>query len=260
MYLCNCILVGEQTRKMSFFEFYDRWQGLIFIVGGIYGLLLAYKILPKNPKDPKRMELWHKKFGKVMKILSPIIIISGILSLTGFFQTDRAISQKELLEHVNIIRQKSGTPDKTGWYHAQSTNGGYSVYFPSQFGEIESPPTEEAREKIYSYIMASKTISGKFTAIFMKYINGIPDVTKHKNDVLIRSSKTPQIVSVSESEFNNFPLIKMEMKIDSESSKAFTNIIITGDGAYQLTAEFESFSVDNEEHAKKFFNSFELTK
>ncbi|MFA5795260.1 MAG: hypothetical protein WC980_09405 [Candidatus Brocadiia bacterium] len=56
-----------------------NWAGLIPFLGGIYGLLLAYRVIPRKPKDPEKMELWHKKFGKLMKILSPILIIMGIL-------------------------------------------------------------------------------------------------------------------------------------------------------------------------------------
>ncbi len=62
-------------------DLYDKWNGLIPIFGGIYGLLLAYRIIPKKPKDPEKMELWHKKFGKMMKILCPAIIVYGILQL-----------------------------------------------------------------------------------------------------------------------------------------------------------------------------------
>ena len=52
---------------------------------GIHVLLVAYGVLPRNPKDPERMELWRRKFGKLMKILSPIMIASGILKLLGVF-------------------------------------------------------------------------------------------------------------------------------------------------------------------------------
>ena len=58
-------------------------QGLIPIIGGIYGLLLAKGTLPKNPKDPERMELWRRKFGPMMKILCPLVIIFGCLELIG---------------------------------------------------------------------------------------------------------------------------------------------------------------------------------
>ena len=56
-------------------------EGLIPILGGIYGLLLAYRVVPKKPKDPEKMELWHRKFGKMMKVLSPILIVFGLLLL-----------------------------------------------------------------------------------------------------------------------------------------------------------------------------------
>lgn len=64
-------------------ELYDRWRGIIPLVGGIYGLLLAYRVLPRRPKDPARMELWHRKFGKMMKVLSPLLIVFGVLMLLG---------------------------------------------------------------------------------------------------------------------------------------------------------------------------------
>ncbi len=56
-------------------------EGLIPILGGIYGLLLAYRVVPKKPKDPEKMELWHRKFGKMMKVLSPVLIVFGLLLL-----------------------------------------------------------------------------------------------------------------------------------------------------------------------------------
>ncbi len=64
-------------------ELYDTWNGLIPIFVGIYGLLLAYRVLPRKPKDPEKMDLWHRKFGKMMKIISPFLIIFGILLLLG---------------------------------------------------------------------------------------------------------------------------------------------------------------------------------
>lgn len=62
-------------------ELYDKWNGLIPLLGGTYGLLLAYRVVPRNPKDPEKMELWHRKFGKMMKVLSPCVILLGVLEL-----------------------------------------------------------------------------------------------------------------------------------------------------------------------------------
>ncbi|MFW9997904.1 MAG: hypothetical protein ACFFD4_38035 [Candidatus Odinarchaeota archaeon] len=60
-----------------------NFQGLIPVLGGIYGFLLANGTLPKKPKDPEKMELWRKKFGPMMKILCPLIIVFGLLQLIG---------------------------------------------------------------------------------------------------------------------------------------------------------------------------------
>jgi hypothetical protein len=57
--------------------------GIVAILGGIYSGLLAWKVIPINPKDPKRSEEWHRKFGFLMKFLSPFLIIMGFLHVIG---------------------------------------------------------------------------------------------------------------------------------------------------------------------------------
>ena len=58
-------------------------QGLVPIFGGIYGFLLANGTLPKNPKEPEKMALWRRKFGPMMKIICPLLVVFGLLELTG---------------------------------------------------------------------------------------------------------------------------------------------------------------------------------
>jgi hypothetical protein len=58
-------------------------SGLIPIFGGIYGLLLVYRVVPRKPKDPEKMELWHRKFDKMMKVISPVLIGFGLLEFFG---------------------------------------------------------------------------------------------------------------------------------------------------------------------------------
>ena len=62
-------------------ELYDKWSSLIPLLGGIYGLLMAYRVVPRKPKDPEKMELWHRKFGEMMKIICPCMIVYGVLGL-----------------------------------------------------------------------------------------------------------------------------------------------------------------------------------
>ncbi len=58
-------------------------EGLIPILAGIFGLLLAQGVLPRNPKDPERLALWRRKFGKMMTILCPLIVLFGVALLFG---------------------------------------------------------------------------------------------------------------------------------------------------------------------------------
>ena len=62
---------------------FDFLSGIVMTSGGIWAALLAYRVIPVNRKDPERSELWHRKFGLMMKIVSPITIIFGILQLLG---------------------------------------------------------------------------------------------------------------------------------------------------------------------------------
>ncbi len=58
-------------------------EGLIPLLGGIYGYLLANGTLPRKPKEPEKMALWRRKFGRMMKIITPILIVFGTLQLLG---------------------------------------------------------------------------------------------------------------------------------------------------------------------------------
>ena len=50
-------------------------------------LLVAYRIVPLNIKDPEKAELWHRKFDKIMKIAGVIGIIGFILIWVGHLIT-----------------------------------------------------------------------------------------------------------------------------------------------------------------------------
>ena len=69
----------------AIFSAYDRWNGFIPLLCGIYSTLLAYGYLPKKPKDPERLALWRKRFGPMMKILGPMLIVIGLVSLVFHF-------------------------------------------------------------------------------------------------------------------------------------------------------------------------------
>lgn len=59
-------------------------EGLIPLLGGVfYAMLLGAGVLPRKPKNPERMALWRKKFGGVMLLLGPALIVFGVLQLVG---------------------------------------------------------------------------------------------------------------------------------------------------------------------------------
>ena len=61
----------------SWIAAYDRWDGLVPLLGGIYLTLLGLGILPRKPKDPEHLKRWRKKFGTMSKILGPLLTLSG---------------------------------------------------------------------------------------------------------------------------------------------------------------------------------------
>ena len=60
--------------------------GLIPIIGGMYGLLLAQGVLPRRPKDTEQMERWRRKFGSMLTLLGPLLSLFGVLELVGIFR------------------------------------------------------------------------------------------------------------------------------------------------------------------------------
>ncbi|WP_223788330.1 hypothetical protein [Marinicella meishanensis] len=65
-------------------EIYEKYSGLIPLLGGLYLTLLAHRVLPRKIKDPAKHELWHKKFGHSAKYLGPFLMLAGLLELLGF--------------------------------------------------------------------------------------------------------------------------------------------------------------------------------
>ena len=59
-------------------------SGLIVCAGGTYGLLAALRIV-RVSKNPDANEAWLRKFGPLMKILSPLVILLGFAELIGLF-------------------------------------------------------------------------------------------------------------------------------------------------------------------------------
>jgi hypothetical protein len=65
---------------------YEKWNGLVPILGGIYALLLAARVLPIKLGDREFSEKWHKKYAGALKIGGLMAILAGMSSLMiGFY-------------------------------------------------------------------------------------------------------------------------------------------------------------------------------
>lgn len=60
-------------------------QRLIPVVVGLYFHLLANGTLPQNPRDSSRMAEWRERFGPMMRVLAPLVMIHGFLQLAGVY-------------------------------------------------------------------------------------------------------------------------------------------------------------------------------
>ena len=61
------------------------WSGLIPIAVGIYALLGVFRIIQLS-KNPEANERWLRKFGPILKIACPIVILFGLGELFGLFR------------------------------------------------------------------------------------------------------------------------------------------------------------------------------
>ncbi len=220
-------------------------------------MLLAFRVLPRKPKNPERLELWHRKFGKLLKIVSPLLIVFGLWSLTtGLTDSDKEQHKKELMKRITVIRTQAGAPDKSGNYPAASTHGGYAVIFPAPFSELEMLPADNTKEQFTSYIMTSTFNDGKFTSIFMKYHGGAVDKTRRKDDAISRARTTPQVASVTEKNIAGNPAL--DIALTSPKQAALSRTIFADDGNFILSVEFAQGDEQVRLLAQKFFDSFRL--
>ena len=73
----------------AFFDWYDRWNGVVPCFLGVYLALLGFGYLPRKAKDSERVTKWRRKFGPMMKVLAPTLLVMGALQLYGGLTKDR---------------------------------------------------------------------------------------------------------------------------------------------------------------------------
>ena len=54
---------------------------IAIVVGGLLSLIAYKKVDLEKFVDPSEAENWHRKFGKIVKILGPIVVVLGLYFL-----------------------------------------------------------------------------------------------------------------------------------------------------------------------------------
>ena len=54
-----------------------NYSGLIFVAGGVYAFLLAHGIVSAS-NDRDANEAWRRKYDRLLKISSPLVILFGL--------------------------------------------------------------------------------------------------------------------------------------------------------------------------------------
>lgn len=62
-------------------------KGFIPFLCGLYGTLLAYRVLGKKPGQDPRWDKWHQRFGGYMKILGPLVMAFGVFMFLNYLGT-----------------------------------------------------------------------------------------------------------------------------------------------------------------------------
>ncbi len=57
-------------------------EGFIPLLGGLYAFLISRGVL-RASKDPVKNEAWLGKWGPLLKWLAPLVMLFGIVQLTG---------------------------------------------------------------------------------------------------------------------------------------------------------------------------------
>jgi len=226
---------------------------LIVVFAGVAFLLLIYRPSSKSNLSLKRFETilgW-------MIILCIIFMLIGVLMPNGSTSESLSNGSNEKLNNFRIIKKQAGEPDATGWIPAHSTSGGFFVYLPALFNELELPPTEMDGENVAVFGVAANLEGIKVTAQFWKYQNGILDIEAHKKRLTKKHKWSKYFTRINESSFaGKYPLLEMEIK--TPKLEGISQTIITSQGMYLLTVEYKKASERNLALAKRFFDSFKI--
>jgi hypothetical protein len=169
-------------------------DGIIMIVAGLFSLWLAYGRVDFSPKPsvhaPAQTRSFetHRKSGKW---LGPCLIITGLF--IGF-RKDGGITFPGASPTMNVNgvavtvhRENAGTPNASGWYPAESTEGVTRIRFPGPFLDVTGVPATRSKPKFYG--MVCETEDGLVFTV-NEYIPRYGYQIRSPDELITRRAKT----------------------------------------------------------------------
>ena len=150
-------------------QYWDYLSGAVAFLVGLSGFLLAFKIYkPKYKKESnqEKMDNWHLKFGKMMKILSPVLMFIGIYYLSsgntypeGEINTDWTDSDKQQLVNECLNGTSNPSDSRTINYCKCAISDIMEATTKQQYIDMTKLPVEELKLK---FAELTKTCVEKF--------------------------------------------------------------------------------------------------
>ncbi len=83
-------------------------EGLIPLFGGLFATLYGWRKLGKHPGADPKFDAWHAQYGKLLKVIGPLVILFGVWQTAVNFNTTPQI-QVRPMEEASLSPLQVGT-------------------------------------------------------------------------------------------------------------------------------------------------------
>ena len=233
----------------SFMRYYDRYNGLIPLLGGVYLLLLVTGVLPRRPKNPAKLKAWRERFGPALTVLSPLLMIFGVFLLLKPAPTVKTPGSSpgaannagatDTGAQPIVYRTLAGTPGADGWYLAESTAGHFKVSLPGPFNDfsivVDNRKGIPTRTSGVGAIMSDGL---KFSASILDAHESIVDPQKYFDDYLVGFKGNGMLKESKRLEYRG--RAALEASVETAGRAATIRMIPAGSKVYFLIAEYDA--------------------
>jgi hypothetical protein len=224
-------------------------NGAIPFFGGIFATLLGFRVLGRKPGANLKYDEWHNRFGTLLKVLGPLLVLFGVfLWIKGIVPES----------------SPSNTPQAANWKRYTTSDGVCSAEFPQPPKEV-SQSTPRAESKRLTLSLPDADI--RYSLIFSDIPADTSQATVEERLDSIRDAmpvlaaqKGQQFKLVSEERISENGVKGRELEFAAgEKHTLQAKIFILGTRVYQMnTVTPRSKKADEE--TRRFLDSFRFEK